>query len=86
MKLTKTIYKNNNKVNEFIISRADAQNELVALLLQKIQKRYKIKIVTDRVKNTIEANLYFAHTHGNQDNYKYHYAFTNICESLRNEL
>ena len=85
MNLTKTIYKNNNKINEFIISGADAQNELIALLLQKIQKKYKIKIVTDRVNNTIEVILYFTQTQ-NQDNYKYHYVFTNICNSLRNEL
>lgn len=83
MILIKTIYKNNNKVNEFVISGEDAQNELVALLLQKIQKKYKITIFTDKFKNTIEASLYFSHK---EDDYKYHYAFTNICNSLKNEL
>lgn len=86
MKLTKTIYKNKNKVNEMSINGQDAENELITLLLQKTQKRYKITIVTDRVNNTIEASLYFTQTHGNLDNYKYHYIFTNIYNSLRNEL
>lgn len=88
MELLKTIYKNTKKINEMTLNSHDAKDELIRLLLQKIKKRYKITIVTDRINNTIEANLYFTHTlsNSNLDNYKYHYAFTNICNSLKNEL
>ena len=80
MKLTKTIFLNNKKINTFEAEQEQAQIELINLLTDKIQNRYKIQIQFDHIKRTITANLYFSHelANGQINKYKYNYFFSEI--------
>ena len=76
MTLTKTIYKNNTQLNIFNYDNDTANNELINLLLNKIDKKYKITISKDSVYRTIKARLYF--TDNNNTKYIYDYIFENV--------
>ena len=80
MTLTKTIYKNGEKINILDCDNDTANNELVNLLLNKIGNKYQIKIIKDHIQRTIKANLYFNHEHANGTiiKYKYEYLFENV--------
>lgn len=79
MKLVKTIYANNKVQNIFESENEKAYVELANVLMQKIDKKYKIDIKKDSVYRTIKINLYFE-SFGTK--YKYHYEFTEIDEWL----
>jgi hypothetical protein len=80
MKLTKTIFLNNKKINTFEAEQEQAQIELINLLTDKIQNRYKIQIQFDHITRTIKANLYFSHelANGQINKYKYNYFFSEV--------
>lgn len=81
MTLTKTIYQNNKKVNLFnSFTPEEAKTELINLLFNKIDKKYKIAISKDHIKNTIQADLYFNHeqANGSTIKYRYNYLFENV--------
>ena len=79
MKLVKTIYGNNKVQNVFESENEKAYVELVNVLLNKIDKKYTIKIRKDSVYRTITIDLYFE---GFGTKYKYHYEFSEIDEWL----
>jgi hypothetical protein len=79
MKLVKTIYGNNKVQNVFESENEKAYVELVNVLMNKIDKRYKINIKKDSVYRTITIDLYFE-SFGTK--YKYHYEFSEIDEWL----
>ena len=76
MTLTKTIYKNDKQINIFNYDSDTANNELINLLLNKIDKKYKITITKDSVYRKIKARLYF--TTDNNTKYIYDYVFENV--------
>lgn len=76
MTLTKTIILNNKQINIFNYDNDFANNELINLLLNKIDKKYKITISKDSVYRTIKARLYF--TTDNNTKYIYDYIFENV--------
>lgn len=76
MTLTKTIYQNNKQINIFNYDNDTANNELINLLLNKIDKKYKITISKDSVYRQIKARLYF--TTDNNIKYIYDYVFENV--------
>lgn len=75
MELTKTIYKNNKQINIFNYDNDTANNELANLLLNKINKKYRITISKDSVYRKIKAKLYFT---DNNNKYIYDYVFNNV--------
>ena len=77
MKLVKTIYANNKIKNIFESENEQAYVELANVLMQKIDKKYKIDIRKDSVYRTIKINLYFESF---ETKYKYHYEFSEINE------
>lgn len=77
MKLVKTIYANNKLQNIFESENEKAYVELANVLMNKIDKKYKIDIKKDSVYRTIKINLYFESF---ETKYKYHYEFTEIDE------
>ena len=77
MKLVKTIYANNKVKNIFESENEQAYVELANVLMQKIDKKYKIDIRKDSVYRTIKINLYFESF---ETKYKYHYEFSEINE------
>lgn len=84
MILNKTIFLNNKIVNNFNITGEDADLELINLLLDKLKNRYKIKIYTDHIKNTIEADLKFD-SEGPEDKinkYIYKYFFEDVNKKI----
>lgn len=85
MTLTKTIYKNGEKINIFnLFTPTAAKNELVNLLLNKIDGKYKIKITKDHIQKTIKADLYFNHelANGTTIKYNYEYLFESVDEGI----
>lgn len=80
MTLTKTIYQNNKQINIFNYDNDTANNELINLLFNKIDKKYKITISKDHIQKTIKANLYFNHEQANGTiiKYNYEYLFENV--------
>ena len=84
MELIKTIILNNKKVNEFTAKEEQAQAELINLLIDKLNKRYKIKIELDNISRTIKATLIFNHIlyNGTINKYKYIYNFYNINNNI----
>lgn len=86
MRLTKTIYQNNEKVNALECEGESAYIELANLLLQKIRKQYKVTMTTDKIDKTIKASLYFNHYNFDYNKiiakYKYEYAFTNVNTNI----
>lgn len=79
MKLTKTIYANNKVQNIFESENEQAYVELANVLMNKIDKKYTIKIKKDSVYRTITIDLYFE-SFGKK--YKYNYKFTEVNEWL----
>ena len=77
MKLVKTIYANNKLQNIFESENEKAYVELANVLMNKIDKKYKIDIRKNAVYSTITINLYFE-SFGIK--YKYHYEFSEIDE------
>lgn len=77
MKLVKTIYANNKVQDVFESENEKAYVELANVLMNKIDKKYKIDIRKDSVYKTITINLYFE-SFGTK--YKYHYEFSEIDE------
>ena len=77
MKLVKTIYADNKVKNIFESESEQAYVELANVLMQKIDKKYKIDIRKDSVYRTIKINLYFESF---ETKYKYHYEFSEINE------
>lgn len=84
MKLTKTIYKNNEEINIFNYDNEIANNELTNLLLNKIGNKYKITIIKDHIQRTIKANLYFNHEQSNGATIKYNYEY--LFENVSNYI
>lgn len=84
MELIKTIILNNKKVNEFTAQDEQAQAELINLFIDKLNKRYKIKMEFDNISRTIKATLFFNHTlyNGTINKYKYIYTFNNIPNTI----
>lgn len=84
MKLKKIIFCNNEQVNTFEAENEQAQNELINLLIDKTQNRYKIKIQFDHINRTIKANLHFDHVlyNGKINKYKYSYYFEEVDQTI----
>jgi hypothetical protein len=84
MKLTKTIFLNNKKINTFEAEQEQAEIELFNLLISKTQNRYKIQIQFDHITRTIKANLYFSHelASGQINKYKYNYFFSEVKDKI----
>lgn len=81
MTLTKTIYKNNEKINLFnLFTPTAVANELINILFNKIDKKYTVKITKDHIHNTITADLYFNHEQANGTviKYRYNYLFESV--------
>ena len=80
MELTKTIYKNVEKVNTIKYTDRDADIELFNFLLNNINKRYKTTIKKDHIQKTITGSQ--TTTTENYDNsitkYKVEFVFTNV--------
>lgn len=80
MELTKTIYKNGEKVNTIKYTDRDADIELFNFLLNNINKRYKTTIKKDHIQKTITGSQ--TTTTENYDNsitkYKVEFVFTNV--------
>ena len=84
MELIKTIILNNKKINEFTAKEQEAQAELINLFIDKLNKRYKIKMEFDNISRTIKATLIFNHIlyNGTINKYKYIYNFYNINNNI----
>ena len=84
MELEKQIFLNNEQINTIKAEGTEAQTELVNLLLDKIQNRYRIQIQLDTINRTIKGTLQFAHelSNGTENKYKYVYHFNNINNDI----
>lgn len=84
MELIKTIILNNKKINEFTAKEQEAQAELINIFIDKLNKRYKIKMEFDNISRTIKATLIFNHIlhNGTINKYKYIYNFYNINNNI----
>lgn len=84
MELEKQIFLNNQQINTIKAEGAEAQAELINLLLDKIQNRYKIQIQLDNISRTIKGTLQFTHelSNGTINKYKYIYNFNNINNNI----
>lgn len=84
MELEKQIFLNNEQINTIKAEGTEAQTELVNLLLDKINNRYKIKIQLDNISRTIKGTLQFTHilSNGTTNKYKYVYNFYNINNNI----
>ena len=84
MELEKQIFLNNKQINTIKAEDAEAQAELINLLLDKIQNRYKIQIQLDNISRTIKGTLIFNHNlyDGTTNKYKYIYNFYNINNNI----
>lgn len=84
MELEKQIFLNNQQINTIKAEDTEAQAELINLLLDKIQNRYKIQIQLDHINKTIKGTLQFTHilSNGTENKYKYIYNFNNINNNI----
>ena len=84
MELVKQIFLNNKQINTIEAKETEAQAELINLLLDKIQNRYKIQIQLDTINRTIKGTLQFTHELSNntKNKYKYVYNFYNINNNI----
>ena len=84
MELEKQILLNSKQINTIKTEDTEAQTELVNLLLDKIQNRYKIQIQLDTINRTIKGTLQFTHelSNGTKNKYKYIYNFYNINNNI----
>ena len=73
----KNIYENNKIVNTLKFNNKYANIELINLLFNKIDNKYKISIKKDTYCKRIEATLYFTQEN-NKNKYKYEYVFKNV--------
>lgn len=80
MVLQKKIYVDGEVNGTFTCEGDSAYAELVNLLLDKINKRYKVNITCDSVYNTIRGSLSFTHDKhdGSFTKYVYEYNFTDV--------
>jgi len=85
MDLTKIVYVNGKKTNELKSTGEGAYCELVSLLLQKINKQYKITINCNHYDKKINASLCFTDHNYYGDptaKVKYDYIFTNVATRI----
>jgi len=75
MELTKTIYQDNKIINTFEISGENASAELVNALLNKIDGKYRVRILKDPASQQIKIDLYF---NSFNKKYRYNYLFKNV--------